>query len=272
MIKLLTKSIKRAKTYARIWWLLSLNAASEFFVNRATNLFFLTGKTIRFTISLVFLWMIREQIGSFERYTTDQLVIFFLTYHVLDLIGQAFFRGVYTFSQKIRSGEFDFSLMKPLSPLFQALAGKPDLNDALFLLPSLIVFGAILPGLNIEYTILGTAWYLLLLLNGFLIIAGLHILVLVTTIMTVEAEGMIWLYRDLSRLGQFPISVFLEPLRFALFFIVPIGMMTTIPAQVLVGVPTSYHLGLVLTVGVGFFATSLWLWRRTLRHYTSASS
>lgn len=216
--------------------------------------------------------LLRTQLDTIGTYTTDHLVVFYLTYYFVDLFGQMFYRGVYQFGQKVRTGEFDFYLLKPISPLFQSLAGKPDINDALFLLPSVLASIFIFLQLNISYSLASIFWFSLLFINSMLIVTGLHILVLAIAIRTVDVNGIIWFYRDISKLSQFPVSIYVEPLRTILFFIIPVRFMVTIPAEVLIGNAPTFSLALTFTVGILFLSASYFMWQQSLKHYTSTTS
>lgn len=260
------------RTHLNVWKLIAINTFQETFINRWTNLLFMLGKTVRFAVSLLFLYLIKEQITIFAGYTPDQMIVFFLTYQFVDVLAQVFYRGVYIFSYLIRTGQFDYYLAKPINPLFRSLTGKPDINDTIFIIPTTIISIFILASLDLNITFTSVALYLVLLLNSFLIATALHILVLVIGILTTEVDGVIWIYRDLMRMGQFPVTIYLQPLRWALFFLIPIGTMITIPAQVLIGRPPEYTLILVSAIGVGSLLLSLKLWSWSLRRYSSASS
>lgn len=262
----------RLGTYFRVWKMLAITQLQQAFVNRWTNILFLLGKFIRMGMALLFLFIIKNTVQQFAGYTTDQIVIFYLTYQFIDVLGQVFYRGVYSFSDKVRSGEFDFTLTKPLSSLFQSLVGKPDANDAIFIVPTIGLSIWIVSTLDITITAASIASYLILLFNSFLIVTALHILVLVVGVLTTEVDGIVWMYRDLSKMGQFPISVYMQPFRFILSFIIPIGMMITIPAEILVGQRPATAVLLPTCIGIGFFILSLRIWRWCLRGYSSASS
>lgn len=264
--------LSRLKTYYTIWSTIAINAVQQTFVNRWSSALFFLGKSVRFVMVLVFLMLIKKTTNSFGGYTTDQMVVFFLTYQLLDLGGQIIYRGVYSFGSMVKSGEFDFLLSKPINPLFRSLTGSPDINDVLFLFPSLLISGYIFSSLHITVTASAVIWYLILLLNSFLIITALHIVVLTIGILTTEIDGIIWMYRDLVRLGQFPVSVYGEPLRSLLFFLVPIGIMITIPSEVLIQVPSTYSIFVAMVIGVSSLFISLRLWNWGLKQYSSASS
>lgn len=269
----MTYTLHRIKTYFLIWKTLAANAIQETMINRATSLLFLIGKTVRFSMMLLFLFLLTQQLDSFYSYTTHQLVVFYLVYFFLDLVGQLIYRGVYYFGTKIKSGEFDFYLLKPISPLFQSLIGKPDITDAIFLLPSLGVSIYIYSQLSVpEITMASLLLFILLCINGFLLITSFYIVVLIIGILTVQIDGIIWLYRDIARLGQFPIAIYAEPFRTILFFIIPIGVMSTVPAEILLQSNPSVAVVPSLLIGIITSLVTLLLWKFCLRFYTSASS
>ena len=262
----------RLKTYIKVWKIFALTELQETFINRGSNILFMLGKILRLFFALLFLILIKNNVNNFAGYTSNQVVVFFLTYQFIDLASQILYRGVYVFGNKIRNGDFDFLLIQPISPLFRALTGKPDINDAIFMIPSLAVSFYVFNNLNLIITWQSFLWYLLLLLNGLLIATAIHIIILAVGVLTTEVDSIIWIYRDLNRMGKFPVSIYMQPLRFALFFIVPIGMMITIPTEVLLGAEPSFSIALTTLVGIGSFVFSLKIWKWSLKRYASASS
>jgi ABC-2 type transport system permease protein len=73
-------------------------------------------------------------------------------------------------------------------------------------------------------------------------------------------------------LAQFPVTIYLEPMKLALFFIVPVGLMITIPAQILLNRQPTYPLLLVTAFTAVFLLLSGKIWQWSLRQYSSASS
>jgi ABC-2 type transport system permease protein len=268
------KNMKNLQSRLKIYWLIWLKMAeyawAETFLNRWTNILFLIGKAIRFSISLFFLILLKNNLQQFADYTTSQVIVFFLTYQFLDTLGQIFFRGVYLFSWQVRSGELDFYLAKPINPLFRILTGKPDILDFLFIFPTTAISVWLITQLNIVMTWPNFFLYLALLLNGFLIVTGIHILVICLGVITTEVDNAIMLYRDVNNLARFPVDIYREPLRTILFFVIPVGVMNTIPAQVLLNVKPTYSLPTAFAVGFLFLFLSLRVWAWSLKKYTSA--
>ena len=150
--------------------------------------------------------------------------------------------------------------------------GKPDINDAIFIIPTTTISVLILLNLNLQITTANLLLYLLLVVNGILISLALHIVVLAATIFFIEADNIIMLYRDLGKLGRFPASIYGQPLRFILYFIIPIGFMITIPSEILFNATPTYPIFITLMVGIGSLLLSLKIWQRSLKSYSSASS
>ncbi len=258
--------------YLTIWRMMAELALQETFVNRYSNVLFFIGKVLRLAMSLIFLLLIKNNVSQFAQYTTDQMLVFFLTYQFVDVFAQVLFRGVYIFSRTIRQGDLDFFLSKPINPLFMSLMGKPDINDAIFFIPSTAISLYIFSTLNLSITLASVFWFLALLFNSILIALSLHILILAAGVILVDVDGVVWLYRDLLRLARFPVSVYREPLRFLLFFLVPVGVMISVPASVLLKTSPTHTAITSSIFGISFFFISLKIWKRALREYGSASS
>lgn len=263
---------KSINIHLEVWWILARNALQETFINRWSNLLFIFGKVVRLIMNLVVLFLIKNTISTFAGYTSDQMVVFFLTYQFIDTITQIFYRGVYNFSSKIENGELDMLLVKPVSTLFQSLVGQPDFNDALIFLPTIAVLLFVGSQLDISITPGSFALYLLLLVNAFIIATAIHIIILVVGVLSTTNNGVTWLYRDMMDMARYPVTAYLEPIRSILFFVIPVGIMITIPSQILINTKPSFALSTITVFGVLFFAFSFKLWGWSLKRYSSASS
>lgn len=264
--------LKTITKYRRIWWMTASAALQETFVNRGANLLFFLGKAVRFTIATIFLLLIRANVTEVGGYSANVLIVFYVTYQAIDVMAQVFYRGVYEFGDKIRTGNFDGILTKPVNALFNVLTGSPDINDAFFFVASTAVSIYLVATADLHITLASLLLYCFLLLNSFLIATAIHIFILCITLLTTDVDNVIFMYRDISKLGQFPVTIYFSWLRTALFFIVPIGLMVTIPTQVLVQLQPSYSIVFSSLFGVGFFLLSVKTWDWAVKKYSSASS
>lgn len=231
---------------------------------------FLTGKVLRFGFFLAFLFFLIKEAGSLVGYNTNQVIFFFLTFNLIDISAQFLFREVYRFRQLVVSGDLDLVLVKPMSALFRSLMGGADVTDLMTIPP--LIYAVVYVGRMLNPAILQTAYFILLILNGLLIATAFHIAVLALGIITLEIDHTIMIYRDLTNLGRFPIDIYKEPLKGILTYLIPIGIMISLPAKALMGLVSLPGVLWSLGFGIVVLFLALKFWNFSLTKYTSASS
>lgn len=258
------------KRYLKTWFIFTSRVTEIAFASRLGVVFFTLGKVFRFVFFLIFLLLLSSRIEDVAGYTLWEVILFYLTFNLIDTLTQFFFREVYKFRQYIITGNFDYILTKPLSPLFRSLLGGSDVLDLLVLVPLLIFIGYSF--FMIGVTPIGIGLYILLVFNAFLIAMSLHIFVLALGVVTTEVDNAIWMIRDITQLGRIPVDIYREPLRLVLTFIIPVAAMITIPVQSAIGIFTLQGIGVAFLFSGVFLLLSLKSWNFALKKYTSASS
>lgn len=238
--------------------------------NKLLFMIFLFGKVLRFGFFTVFLFFLVKGAKTLAGYDINQVVFFFLTFNVVDILGQFLFREVYRFRQLVVSGDLDLVLAKPMSALFRVLMGGADIID-LVTIPPLIAVIVYVGGL-LNPTVLQVTAYIFLIINGILIATAFHIAVLAFGILTLEVDHTIMLYRDIINLGRLPVDVYKQPLRAVLTFLIPVGVMITLPAKALMGLVSLQGIFLSFILGVVAVVSARKFWSFALTRYASASS
>jgi len=262
--------IKRIPYYLNLWFLMSKNSFSVWLTQRRQILIFLSGKLLRFGFFLAFLYFLVKGSGNLAGYTVDQTVFFFLTFNVVDILGQFLFREVYRFRPLIVSGDFDLVLTKPMSALFRVLMGGADVIDLVTIPPLFVAVYYV--GRLLAPSPAQIIYYLFLILNGLIIAMAFHIAVLSLGIITLEIDHTIMIYRDLTNMGRFPIKIYKQPLKGFLTYLVPVGVMISLPAKALMGLISPTGILASFALGMLMFTLSLKFWNFALTKYTSASS
>ena len=257
--------------YFRLWLKLASQSFMRELLDRWNAGLFLAGKLMRFAFFVAFLLALFADAPIIGGYSKEQMLIFFLTFNILDTATQLFYREVYRFRPMVVSGDFDLVLTKPMSALFRVLAGGADPLDfyMLILYVGLLVYIVIQMGV---VSFISVASYLLLLINGFVIATGFHILVLALAIVTTEVDHTIMIYRDLTMMGRVPTDMYHQPIRGILTFALPIGLMMTVPAKALMGLLSPWMLLLSPVLCLLFIVLCLRVWQYALSQYASASS
>jgi ABC-2 type transport system permease protein len=262
--------IKKIKRYFKIWWMMSRNSFSMIIDQKLALSVFLTGKILRFIFFFGFLYFLLLGTKTLSGFTGNQVIFFFLTFNLIDVVTQFLFREVYRFRPMIINGDFDLVLVKPLNALFRVLMGGADITD-LITIPPLIGL-TVYFGFLLHPSFLNIIIYLLLLLNGFLIAAAFHIIILSFSMVTLEVDHAIMIYRDLTSLGRLPTDIYKQPLQGFLTYLVPVGIMITLPAKAIMGIVGPAGILLALLIGVIALFVAFRFWNYALTKYSSASS
>lgn len=262
--------MKNITRYFRIWWLMSKNAFLAVLAQRAGLTIFLIGKILRFAFFFGFIFFLLRGTDKLAGYNLNQTLLFFLTFSLIDTVSQFLFREVYRFRPQVVSGSFDLVLAKPVNALFRSLMGGADIVDLLTIPP--LIFAVVWVGSLLHPNLLLITYYLLLILNGLLISAAFHIIVLAFGIITLEVDHTIMIYRDISNLARFPIDIYREPIRGFLTFAIPVGVMLAFPAKAMLGLISPAGVAWSIVLGGGVFWGAIKFWNFALKKYTSASS
>ncbi len=258
--------------YLRVWIQLTNCAFSTVASNRIDSICYFIGKIVRFGFFVLMIFSIFRYTDSMAGYKPYEILLFFLTFNLVDLSGQAFMRGVYAFRRYVREGGFDYVISKPVNPLFFILSRSTDLLDLLLIPPiiGLIIYCVhILP---IDVTFASVVSYLLLLAIGYVIIMGFHIMAAAVTITHTENANTIWLYRDAMTVGRLPPEIFSFALQMFFTFVIPIFLIVAYPTKALLGELMQKSFSIALVYSILFFSLSLFIWDKSLKKYTSASS
>jgi ABC-2 type transport system permease protein len=259
------------KKYFFFWLQMTNHLTQIAFASRFGALFFIFGKVIRFLFFLLFLFVITSKTKSLAGFTLWQIILFFLTFNLIDTIAQFLWRDVYRFRSNIISGNFDLILSKPISPLFRSLFGGSDILDLVTFVPlvAFMIFALFKVG---GITVIHVLLYILLVLNGLVIALSFHIFVLALGIITTEVDNAIWMFREITQLGRYPLRMFPKPIGIAFTYILPVAAMITFPTNALLGILSVGGVIVSFLFSSLLLGLSLYSWGNALKKYSSASS
>lgn len=168
-------------------------------------------------------------------------------------------------------GEFDFTLLRPVRTQFLVSVRKWRLLALFDLLLGMLVLGTAVSNMQTTLTTTQILSFLLALAAGLLILYA--ILLAAASLVFWNPGFMItWVFDSIFQMARYPIGIYPGWLRLVLTWIIPVGLITTVPAAALSGdllpglLAGSLLFSLLLVV-----AASL-LFRTGLRRYASASS
>jgi ABC-2 type transport system permease protein len=172
---------------------------------------------------------------------------------------------------EVWSGKLDFTLLRPIDIQFLATFRYWQPLALIDLALGLGVLGIAMAQLGQALTLVRLVSFLVTLFFG---VTTLYAILLGFAGMVFWSPGFLftWIFDSLFQMARYPVGLYPGWLRFLLTWIIPVGIMTTIPAQALTGLlaPDIWLLSVVLSIL--FLTGASILFRTGLRRYASASS
>ena len=171
--------------------------------------------------------------------------------------------------QHVESGTLEFILLKPTDAQLQVSLrvfspwGIPD-----------VVLGAALAGYGVIASgraSVASLAFVVPLVSGFVLLYALWFMVATTAVWFTRIYNATEVLRGLLDAGRFPVGAYPAVYRFVFTFVVPIALLTTVPADALLGRASSTWWVVSPVVAVVAFVAARAFWQRALRSYTGAS-
>lgn len=173
---------------------------------------------------------------------------------------------------QIRQGTLDFTLMKPADAQFLVSTAKFEVWRILDLGTAIALIAWAFARMGKTPDALHVALSIALSASGALVLYSVWILVISAAFWVVRLDNLAFLFNSLIDFARWPVSVFKGFWRVLFTFVFPLALMTTYPAQAMLG---SLSAQTALFSFAGAFAFALFArltWTRAIGHYTSASS
>jgi ABC-2 type transport system permease protein len=226
-----------------------------------------TGITL---LPLIVLFDQRSEVAGWDK--PSMLIVLAYFYGVRAILEGTISPSLVTLVAQIRSGSFDYVLLKPVDA--QALVSLSQYEPAraleLVTAIAMIVYAFILRGAPPAPA--DVALGIALFATGVAATYALWIVCAASSFWVGRLDNLMHLLDAIFDVGRWPITVFRGVWRFTFTFIIPIALMTTYPAKALLGTlaagpALATAAGALLLVGL-----SRLMWRTAIRSYTSASS
>ena len=172
---------------------------------------------------------------------------------------------------EILSGKFDFTILRPINLQFLASFRywQPFALFDLLLGIGVIVYSIALPGSSVTFTHLITF--------GLALSAGLIVMysiILAFSALVFWSPGFMftWVFDGLFQLAHYPVGLYPGWARQLLTWVIPVGVITTLPAQALTGKAALPDLLAAIGLAFGLYLGAGLLFKFNVKRYSSASS
>jgi ABC-2 type transport system permease protein len=259
--------------YLRIWL-----ASARYSLVRATMfrgdlLIWSSVELLWISVNIIMVGVIYSHTSTVAGWSMYEMLILVGTSMVVQRFLMGFFwSGIFEMGRNVRSGAFDFVLAQPGDPLFMASTRKLELDGLLnsVVAIALVVYSARKLGLHPGPADL--ALYACMLVCGVVIHYSALVLAMSLSFWITSSQGVEGSYFTLMEFSRLPREAFNRGLSVIFVWVLPVVVVSNAPARALLhGFQASWAAGLCAAT-LAWFALSVFVFRRGLRRYTSASS
>ena len=259
------------KHYLRVYWKFVETGSAVHMSFRTNFVLLILVDLIFYTavgLNVTFIFDHISLIGSWQR---DQLLFFLFFMLTVDACHMTILStSFWEFSESIKTGQFDYSILKPVHSIFVTFFGWFRPTGVL----SVLAAGSLLVHFGIKVGLSTLSWCLLpfFILLAFSLMLTIEVIISVCMFWLVEGMGINFLRMEFQRLGRWPEFIFHPIPRRILTTIFPILLIGSGPVYFLLD-NNSYKLLVGMLVALVItFVVMLKVWKIGLRHYDSASS
>lgn len=174
--------------------------------------------------------------------------------------------------EHVRRGTLDFVLLKPKDAQFLVSTSRFSPWKSVNVVTALAILGYALSHIARRPTASDVASSVFLFGCAVVILYAVTMLTVSASFYVVRIDNLTYLFTSVFDVARWPNSIFRGVVRFVFTFILPFALMTTYPAEALLGRLPPQILVFSALGALAFVVASRMVFMRALRHYTSASS
>ena len=206
-------------------------------------------------------------------WTFDEGLVVFGVFTVLKgVLEGAVNPSLTTVVDQIRKGTLDFVLMKPADAQFLVSTSRFEIWKAIDLPSGLAIVAWAFARMGRVPTPTQATLSLVLMTAGIVVLYTIWILVIAAAFWVVRLDNLSYLFNSLFDFARWPVTIFPRPYRLVFTVVIPLAIMTTFPAEALIGTLDPRWASLAVGGALVFAAVGRLIWTRAIAHYTSASS
>ncbi len=253
------------KAFFKASFIADMEYRANFLTRIVTDIFWYIAQILTFEI----LYMHTDRIGDWNH---QQTRVFLGMLFIIDAVYMILFQeNMDRMSEKVRKGELDLLLAKPVESQFMISLQKA--NTAIFGNLAIGIGWLIFSLSNLpDFSWWRILWLIIMIPTGTIAIYALRFSFGAIAVIFARSENVQFIFYQIYRLGMRPDSIYFPWLKFLILTVLPVGMVASVPARVLIN-PADYWLPLwaVILSPILIYGSHRF-WRFCLSHYSSASS
>ena len=228
-------------------------------------------------ILLLFNFTIFQQTNKIAEWDIHQYLFFVGCYFAMSgVIETLFLDNCNQFADLIRSGDLDFFLLKPIDEQFLISCKHIDWSCVPNVGLGFGVMGYALWAAGWEFNALCAMLFPILFTSGVFLAYGFLMLLTSASVWMTRNQSLFEMWWLFTTLMRYPREIYkgkwAEPTAWVFWFVIPVMLVTNVPARVMVQVLEPWTACYALAAALVVMCVSRWVFRMALRRYRSASS
>ena len=256
-----------------LWWSFFSNTLTRDMEFKANFIGSLIVDAVYYGVHYFFFSIIFSYVDVLGDFSAADVKIFLVITFLADTVYMMFFSGnLFNLNRLIVSGDLDYTLIKPVNGQFM-VSFRYVKSYALI---SILILGLLLASLITENPNEISFYNIILFLFSFLVGQSIWYSIdfmigcLAFWFKNFTVGG--WLSHEFLKFAERPDSIYAGLLRRAMFTILPMALLSSMPARMLIYGPGWDLLSLQILMAVIFMTLSRILWKIGIKKYESASS
>lgn len=228
---------------------------------------------IYYFVNISFFKLVYLHTPLLGNWNESQIMVFVSSYLVVDAINMTVFSSnMWWLPYFINKGELDYYLTRPISPLFFLSLREFSANSFVNFFMAFGLLTYALASYPTSFSFGELLLFAVLLLNGVLLYYAIQMMMILPVFWTHSSRGFVDLFYALGLAMERPDKIFKGWLRVIFTTILPFALIASFPTRLFLDKfewQTLLHLTIVT---ISLWSVMLFVWRKGLRAYSSASS
>lgn len=227
-----------------------------------------------FLMQILMFSAIYSQVGSIGGWNKHQMLFFIGTFSLLNALNMAlYFFGVISIPHKIKSGELDLYVTKPVNTLFHLSFENIDIGSVPLVFASIGIVIYAAAGMDTRVTVLTVIGYIFLILIMLVLYYDMEVILRTFPFFVIQSASIERFEEGLLSLCmRIPGILFKGAFKMLFYLVLPYGIMATIPTQFFSGILSPAGFIYSVAVVVVFTVFTIAFWKFGLKNYKSTGS
>jgi len=261
------------KRYFRIYWVSTaqhlkrmLQYRSDFLIGAGSFLFIQAS-------GLLFMALIFQQIPDLNGWTLTEMMFLYGYFQLPRGLDHLITDNIWLIPTKVRRGEIDRYLLRPINPLFQLVIERFQVEAFGELAVGVALMVYTIPQLNIPVTFGTIALGLLFIILGSLIYTSIKLITASIGFWVINSMPIMTTIYNIADFSKYPTTIFPKVIQWTVTYLIPFAFVSFLPATVLLNRTDGTPILIGSVIAVTLLTVSAYsLWKLGLKSYQSVGN